>query len=340
LFYTQCMRRFTISGLWLLAPACLAQTTTLRPDAAPMEDPQVRAEAVRLMERAVMLTTPVWPANEEFFNFRVLHPAPGEASDGALKIGVKTRVNKRWEFTYGTYKFIKVQDGSEFATYRSESSEPAALTSVRRLIPAFHGRFDSSDMVRRIADTTVDGLPARSIEFDTLKGDQQQSGEVVVDAQRGFLLSVRQGDETIRQSAYYRFNNGWLPGHIERWVGNEKLIEIDAKVVVRTEYPTEYFDYPPDAKIDNACSEFHRAFADRTPQPEPRTQSNEAVTVRLHGRVGKDGSTAALKVLAAARPDLAEEALRVVSNWSFHPAMCVYQPATQEMDFEVTFKGW
>ena len=334
------MMRFAFSGLWLLVPACLAQNTTLRPDAAPAEDPQVRAEAVRLMERAVMLTTPVWPANEEFVNFRVLHPAPGEAAEGAMKIGVKTRVNKRWEFTYGTYKYIRVQDGSEYATYRSESAEPAALTTVRKLVPAFHGRFDNADIVRVIADATLNGRPARCIDFDTLKGDRQQSGQACVDAQSGFLLSIRQGDETIRQSAYFRFNNGWLPGRIERWVGNEKLIDIDSRVVVRTEYPPDYFEYPPNAKIDNGCREFHRAFADRTPQPEPKTQSNEAITVRLHGRVGKDGKPAALKVLDAPRPDLAEEALRVVSKWSYHPAMCVYDPANQEMDFEVVFKGW
>jgi hypothetical protein len=334
------MPRNTCFCLWLILSACFAQTTTLRPEAAPAEDPQVRAEAVRLMERAVMLTAPVWPANEEFVNFRVLHSAAGESSEGSLKIGVRTPVNKRWEFTYGTYKFIRVQDGSELATYRSENAEPAALTSVRKLLPAFQGRFEPADLIRSIADATLDGRPARCIEFDTLKGDQQQSGQVCVDAQSGFLISVRLGDETIRQSAYFRFNNASLPGHIERWVGNEKLIEIDSRVVVRTEYPPEYFDYPLDAKIDNRCQEFHRAFADNTPQPEAKTQSNEAITVRLHGRVGKDGKPDALKVLDAARPDLADEAVRVVSKWTFHPAMCVYRPATQEMDFEVTFKGW
>ncbi len=340
MIYTRFMSRATVCCLWLMIPACFAQTATLRPEAAPAEDPQLRAEAVRLMERAVMLTTPVWPANEEFFNFRVLNPAPGEAAEGAMKIGVRTRVNKRWEFTYGTYKFIRVEDGSEFATYRSESAEPAALTSVRRLVPAFHGQFEAADIIRRVGDSTVDDRPARCIDFDTIKGDQQQSGQVCVDAQSGFLLSVRQGDETIRQSGYYRFNNASLPGHIERWVGTQKLIEIDSRVLVRTEYPPDYFDYPPDAKIDNGCREFHRAFADRTPQPEPKAQSDEAISVRLHGRVGKDGKPIALKVLDTVRPDLAEEALRVVSGWTFHPAMCEYQPATQEMDFEVRFKGW
>lgn len=325
---------------WLCIPACFGQTTTLRPDAAPVEDPLLHAEAVRLLERAVMLTTPVWPANEEFANFRVLHPAPGEAAEGSMKIGVRTPVNKRWEFTQGAYKFIRVQDGSEFATYRSESTEPAALTSVRKLLPAFHGRFEPADIIRAIADATVEGRAARCIDFDTFKGDQQQSGQICVDAHSGFLLSVRQGDETIRQSVYFAFNNAWLPGHIERWMGNEKLLDIDSRVVVRTDYPPEYFEYPADAKIDNSCSEFHRAFADSTPQPPPKTLSNEAITVRVHGRVGKDGKPSALKALDTARPDLAEEAVRVVSEWTFHPAMCVYEPATQTMDFEVTFKGW
>lgn len=338
--YTQLMSRRALCCLWLAVPVCLAQTTTLRPDAASAEDPQVRAGAVQLMERAEMLSTPVWPANEEFFNFRVLDPAVGEASEGAIKIGVRTPGNKRWEITYGTYKYTGVQDGAEFATYRSESGEPAAVTSVRRLIPVFHGRFEPADIIRRIGDSTMDGRPARCIDFDTVKGDHQQSGQVCVDAQSGFLISVRQGDETIRQSAYYRFNDASLPGHIERWVADKKTIEIDSRVVVRTEYPPDYFDYPPDAKITHSCAAFHRAFADYVPQPESKALSNEVTTVRVHGRVGKDGKPAVLKALDVARPDLAEEALRVVSGWTFHPAMCVYQPATQEMDFEVTFKGW
>jgi hypothetical protein len=334
------MSRSTPCCWWLVIPVCFAQTATLRPDATPAEDPQMRAEAVGLMERAIMLTSPVWPANEEFVTFRVLHPAPGEASEGTLKIGARTRVNKRWEFTYGSYKFIKVQNGTESATYRSESAEPAVLTSVRKLLPAFGGTFEPADIIRRVADASVDGRPAHCIDWDEFKGDQEQSGQACVDAQSGFLLSVRQGRETIHQSAFFQFNNASLPGHIDRWVADEKLVEIDFKVVVRTEYPPEYFDYPPDAKIENGCGEFHRAFTDHAPQPETKTHSNEAITVRLHGSVGKDGKPTALKVLSEVRPDLAEEALRVVSGWTFHPAMCEYQPATQEMDFEVRFKGW
>ena len=338
--YTRVMLWRASFYLLLSFLVCFAQTGTLRTEAAPTEDPQLRAQADRLMERAVMLTTPVWPANEEFVNFRVFQPAPGEAVEGTMQIGVRTPGNKRWEFTYGAYKYIRVQDGREFATFRSEPAEPAALTSVRKLLPSFHGQFDSADLIRAVSDATTDGRAARCIDFDTLKGDQQQAGQVCIDSQNGLLLTVRLGDETIHQSAYFRFNNAWLPGHIERWVAGGKLVELDMNIVVRTDYPAGYFAYPADAHIEHACQEFHRAFADNTPQPQPRTRSNDAITVRLHGRIGKDGKPTALKVLDAARPDLAEEAVRIVSAWTFHPAMCVYDPATQETDFEVIFKGW
>ena len=68
-----------------------------------VEDPQLRSEGVQLLERAMMLTTPTWPANEQFFQFKVIHPAPGEALEGTMRIGVKTPANKRWEFMYGSY---------------------------------------------------------------------------------------------------------------------------------------------------------------------------------------------------------------------------------------------
>lgn len=247
------MLRCAIFGLLPLIPACFAQTTTLWPDAAPAEDPQVRAEAVRLMERAVMLTTPVWGDNEEFFDFRVLHQF-GEAIKGAIRIGVRTPMNKRWEFTYGPYRFIRVQHGDECATYRSQDAEPASLAAVQELLPAIHRKFDSSDIVLGIADATVDGRPARRIEFMTLKYGQQHSGQVCVDAQNGLLLLIRLGDQTIRQSAYFRFNDSWLPGRLEQSMSGEKTIEIDSKVAVRTEFPPEYFDYPAAAKIEHhAC---------------------------------------------------------------------------------------
>jgi hypothetical protein len=87
-------------------------------------------------------------------------------------------------------------------------------------------------------------------------------------------------------------------------------------------------------------SEFHRAYAEDTPPPAPKMLSNDALSVRLHGYVGKGGTPFGLKVLDAWGADLGPEAIRIVLAWRYHPAMCTYDPATMETDFEVHFKGW
>ena len=287
-----------------------------------------------------MVSSPIWPANEEFFSFRILEPAPGEDAAGDIKIGVAKPELKRWEFTYGQYSFIQVQNGSEYATLRSQPTEPAPLTSVRKIIPVGLGRFEQADIVRRIEDKNIEGQAARCISFDTLKGDHQQPGRVCVDVREGWLLELTQGDETLRQSKFYRFNNAFLPGHIERWVANRKLIEIDENIVIREQYPPDYFDYPTGSSLRNTCTAFQRAFVDNTPQPAQKMSSNDFTDVRLHGFIGKDGKPYGLKVLDTFRSDLAKEAVRVVSNWTYHPAMCLYEPANMETDFVVHFKGW
>jgi hypothetical protein len=334
------MRLVLHASLFFLAATLLpAQTGKLRPEVTPPEDAVLRAEAIRLMERANRLSTPVWPANESVVNFHVLEPGVGEADAGELRVSVATPVRRRREYTYGSYKFVQVEDGGEFATTRSQS-EPAVMTSVRKLLPVFLGEFEQDDVIRRIEDANSNGQPARCILFQTLKGDHEIPGRACVDADQGWLVEVTQGDETIRQSRFFQFNNGFLPGHIERWAGGRKQFEIDQKVVVRESYPDNYFDYPAGASIKHTCREFHRAFADNSPQPPQKAVSSELVEVRVHGFIGKDGKPYGLKPLDTARPDLAEEAVRIVSTWTFHPAMCEYDPATMEMDFVIHFKGW
>jgi hypothetical protein len=332
--------RLVVAVIAAIAPLSFAQTADLRVEPPAPEDPALRAEAVRLNERALKLSSPVWPANEAYDTFRVFDAAPGEPSEGDFKISVSAPALRRWEFNYGAYHFIQVQNGREFATFRTRPDEPAAVTVARKLLPVNLGRFDQSDIIRRIGDATIDGRRARCVDFDTVQGEQRQSGQMCVDAQSGWLLLLRQGDTTIRQSAFFAFNNGFLPGHVERWVNGQKQIEIEQKTVVRTDYPEDYFTYPENAAVRQMCNGFEPAYSDRTPQPPTRPGSVEVIDVRVHGRIGTDGKPYQLQVLDPVRPALAAEALRLVSTWTYHPAMCEYKPTTTETDFIVHFKGW
>jgi hypothetical protein len=82
------------------------------------EDPQLRARAVGLLERAVRLSSPVWPMNEEFFTFHIPNPEPGAATDGSIRIGVGRPDLKRLDVVYGAYQFSQVHNGMEYATVK------------------------------------------------------------------------------------------------------------------------------------------------------------------------------------------------------------------------------
>jgi hypothetical protein len=167
----------------------------------------------------------VWPANEEAFTFHISNPEPGAASDGSIRIGVTRPALKRWEFVYGTYQLSQVQNDAEFATYKT-GPEPAAVTMVRKMIPVNLLHFDQSDIIRAVGDRTVDGTPATCIDFETITGARHQSGSICVDKVAGYLIYSKIDDVIIKQSGFYRFNNGFLPGHIERWTGETKLARI------------------------------------------------------------------------------------------------------------------
>lgn len=310
------------------------------PQSTAPEDPQLRARAVGLIERAVQLSRPVWPMNEEFANFHIPNPEPGAAMDGSIKISVAAPSVMRWEFDYGAYHFSKVENDDEYAVV-SSGARPAGLTMVLKLLPVNLVRFDQSDIIRSIADESVDGTPADCINFDTIAGNRHRSGKVCTDKAAGFLIYEKIDDAVVKQSAFFRFNNGFLPGHIERWVNGVELVAIDSRVEVRPEgFPPGYFDYPPGATISHACDSFTPAYADNTPQPLAKPNSDTGIDVTVHGVVDESGHTRDLRVLDQSYPDLAQEALKLVSTWTFRPAQCNYKPTAQQRDFVVHFQGW
>jgi hypothetical protein len=307
--------------------------------ASTQEDPDLRARAVGLLEHAVQLSSPVWPMNEQVFTFHIPNPEPGAATEGSLRLGIGAPALKRWEFVYGAYQLSQVLNGTEYATYRT-GPEPAAVVMVRKILPVSLPRFDESDIIRSITDKTVDGTPAACIDFETIAGTRHQFGTVCVDKTAGYLIFEKVDDLIIKQSKFYAFNNGFLPGHIERWTGATKLAEIEEHIEVRTQFPPNYFDYPAGATISPACNSFTHAYAQNTPQPPAKSFSDGSVDIAVHGFVGKDGRPTGLTVLDGTHRDLAEEAVKIVSAWTFHPAQCNYQPANDQRDFIVHFQGW
>jgi hypothetical protein len=74
------------------------------------------------------------------------------------------------------------------------------------------------------------------------------------------------GRRDYANSNFFPFAGAFLPGHVERWAGGRKVIEIDEAVIVKSDYPPDFFSVP-DTATGSICQNFRRAYAENTPNP-------------------------------------------------------------------------
>ncbi len=326
-----------LAGLFiavLCAVAAHGQAASMSPGI--LEDPALRAEAVRLLERANLVSTPgTWPPNEMRLHFRFGSPAPGFPAEGEYVSSVGGPGLRRQQWDYGPYHFTQVRNGQRLRLDQAAVSAPPQLQLLNEVAPVYLVRFDDKDIIRAIT-TPSEGV--RCIAFDTLSGDRLESNEICVDEPHGWLLSIRSGDVVTRNSSFFPFGRSFLPGHIERWRGNDMLIAVDESVELKNDYPADFFEVPADTKA-YLCPDFRRAFEISTPQPPAANRSLDITDIRLTGVIGMDGRVSNLKPIETSRPDLNDEAIKLVSTWTYEPAQCRGAPAVWGTTFTVHFKG-
>lgn len=74
------------------------------------------------------------------------------------------------------------------------------------------------------------------------------------------------------------------------------------------------------------------------PQPN-EGHGGRDIDVAIRGIIGLDGKVHEAVVQSAERDDLALEALGIVKQWVFTPALCEGQPNAEEATFIVHFHG-
>jgi len=311
------------------------QTASLRTGPYPPEDPALRAEAVRLVERASLVSTPgTWPPNEMVLRFTVGDPPSGFPIDGEYVSSVGGTGLRRQVWSYGDCHYTQVRNGQRLKVNQGKVAMPAILQVLKEFTPIYLVRLDNQDIVRAIG-SPVEGT--RCIQFDTVTGELTQSNEICVDEKNGWLISIRIGDIVTKNANFFPFGKSFLPGHIERWRGNRVLMSVDETVTLKSDYPPEYFDVPADSPAF-LCPDFRRAFEIHTPQPEPGG-SAEVTDIRLYGYIDQNGIVGGLRPIETTYPDLNEEAIRIVSKWTYAPAQCGGKPTLWQTTFTVHFKG-
>jgi hypothetical protein len=294
------------------------------------------------MERAWHVSTPLrWLPHEQRLHIKAIAPSAGGPSEGDFRSVRASDRQKRFETEYGDYHHVYVAVDNTQAELGSPGSPPPIVERARNLTPVFRAQFDSTDIIRAIRDATVDGHPARCIDFNTVAGEETQQNQVCVDAARGMLLSLRQDNVTLLQSQFFEYSGALFPSRIVRLVDGAEELEIDQRVTPMTEFPAGTFEFPPGATTNtfHTCKQFIRATAIDTPQP-PIGPGPGVVDVVLRGLIDGQGHVQGPSVLESTRPDLNQAALGLVAKWTYQPARCDGNTAWWMSTFRVQFKGY
>ncbi len=119
------MRR-AVAAAALTLTAWAGQSATLQPGRP--EAPTLRAEAVRLVERANLISTPgTWPPNEMRLHYRFGSPPDGFPAEGDYVSSVGTPGHRRQQWDYGPYHFTQVRNGQKLRLDQATVPPPPQL---------------------------------------------------------------------------------------------------------------------------------------------------------------------------------------------------------------------
>jgi hypothetical protein len=299
------------------------------------QDMSVRVEAVRLMERAIAVSSSTKPLPDyrQDISFRTYAPN-GAVKDGTYSTIFSGQI-ERSEISYGDFHIVTLQR-PENTLKSTTAPPPVEYWQLMKLIPVSLGRFDKSDVIHSITADRIADRPAKCIHFETINGRAHQSNEICVDAEKETVLRWNVGDESIEDSEFSMFEGSWLPGRIRLYVSGQLRMEIEQKFVLM-EGPIDFDALAPENPIMyTQCQRYNRALVQSAPQPE-NAGAGPWYDVRIHGTIGQDGRVHDAAAVAAGRPELEQQALQIVSKWLFNPATCDGRAISDLAAFTVHF---
>lgn len=321
-------------------PVAFLVCTILLTTCAFAEDAQLRAAAISMVERSLQVSQPKFSAptpNEMVVTFQAM------GADGTMRTGTYSRLfaapgRVREEFTFGDFHLVRISLSDKVFFIGPVRVLPPEAREMLTLVPMQLWHLDHEDVIKNIVQSSKAGQAATCAEFDTIRGVEKNANELCFDATTGAQVYNRTGNVELVNSEFFDFSGGKLPGHIQQYRNGKLVMDITATRKVITEPVSEdMFTPPPAATIGIRCQTFQRAFGISMPQPPGN--GGAITTVLVHAEIGIDGRVHNPVVESSDRPDLNDEALKVVQAWTFTPAMCNGNPNPQGANLVVRFQG-
>jgi Gram-negative bacterial TonB protein C-terminal len=306
---------------------------------ASAQDPEVRRQAVELLERANAAALPAsLPNLERVDTFRVLDAGSGPR-EGTFSRVVVQGTGRREEASFGGYHSIDVwTQGGNLATVSSHKVAPPEIETVVNITPIRLVSFDSEDVIHRIVTKAVGGKNARCIEFDTIEGQKIDNNELCFDPTNNSLILEKTGNDLIENSDFFSFSGGFFPSRIIYSFAGLRKLEISQTMTELTEAPENVLIAPPGAMTTHFCRTWRRAIGISMPQPKAGNGGRDYDVV-VRGLIESDGQVHDAVVQEAELADLGAEALQLIKQWRFTPLICEGEPGQIEADFVLHFHG-
>lgn len=303
------------------------------------EDVRLREEAVELLNRSIAVSHV-----GALRNYRQEVKFTVREADSSFREGVFTRFSagaagSREEITFGDYHTVRVIVENRLSeTHTAE--EPPEIRELRRQLPVHLGKFNEEDVINSILESNLLGRNAKCINFETHFGNTLQTNQICLDTERGAILRWQVGDEVIENTEYFQIASLWEPGHIRRFLHGQLQFEIEQQIT-GMDIPLDSNVFAPPSPHWNSftgCKNQRPAIAISTPMPPPGNAGTGIVEVVVHGYIWSDGSVRQLQIESSSRPDLNEEALKIVSQWKYLALLCNDKVAATTSDFIVHFQ--
>jgi hypothetical protein len=302
------------------------------------QDPQVRSEAVEMMERATAASmAATLPNLERIDTFRSLGN-PNGTREGKFTRVVVQGVGKREVSSFGDYDLVEIWTNGHVARFGSQMIAPPEIETVYNLTPIRIPRFDGEDVIHRIVTKAVAGKNARCIEFDTITGQKIENNEFCLDPANNTLMVSKTGDELVENADFFLFAGQFIPSKITYTFAGVRKLEISQTMTELKESIENVLTAPPDAQILTFCKRYRRPIGVSMPQPKAGNGGRD-IDVAVRGIIGTDGKIHEAVEQNSERPDLGEEALSLIQQWVFTPGICDGSPNATESIFMIHFHG-
>jgi Gram-negative bacterial TonB protein C-terminal len=300
------------------------------------QDLSVRVEAVRLMEHANAVSRPTHRIrnHKEEITFRAYH-LDGTTMDGRADNIIAGDI-ERFETTLGDYHMISIHYPDKIVQNEAPPT-PAEALELEKLTPLLIGRFDKSDVIHSITPATLNGRPAKCVQFETINGrTEQPANEICFDNELGTLVRWNVAEDLIEDTDYVSFEGVLMPRTIRHYINGKLRMEVKQEFSV-IEDPIDWAALtPPDAHPLRMCYDYKPPVIQSTPQPAD-AGPGPWYDVKVYGAIGPDGRVQQATVLPAGRPDLEKRAIEIVSSWVFSPPLCNGKPTIIGTDMVVHF---